>query len=366
MFALYLLVLLLLGATGVGAFYLPQTKVSIAVASQEWSQDLVLTAKTGSTVLPAELVTSELEETITFNATGTKDLGEKARGSVKIYNGSSTSAQTLPAGTVISANNLNFVTDAAVTVPGYTQESGKSPVFGSATVQVTAEKAGADGNVANAGGKIVSPQTSLLAQDVNTAGGTTKQVAVITQTDIANARTTLTKQAREKAEAKLVEGVQNREILFDSKTDSFTFEAFSTSAGAGTESETATATAKATLKRLIVDKAKVRDAALAQLKDIQDKEKTYSTESIDITAAEIKMADQSVAIATTSKGRSSATLPIEQIREKLVGKKRADGETVLKDVTPEGTITIEQQPAWWPIKNFPYSDKYLQVEVKYE
>lgn len=361
-FALYLILLAFLGAAGVGAFYLPKTEVSIVVASKSWEQDLALSAKPNSS-LPTELVSAEITDTVEAKATGKKDVGTPAAGTAKVFNVESSDPKTLPAGSQIVANGITFTTNKEVVVPGARVQGG-AVVEGSATVDITAAKAGTEGNMSATTATV--PGQKLYAQVVSTTGGTSKEVAVVTQTDITAIKTALIQKLRASAENKLVADLQNRSIYFDAATDSFASEDINVSAIAGAESENITASGKGIIKRLVIDKTAVEETARKQLESTQEQGTTYLTDSVVVNSSTITFADQTASFAVTAKGRSSKSIATDGLAADLAGKKRSDGEELLKSKVTDGKITINQQPDWWPIHNFPYSAAYIEVQVTYE
>lgn len=111
-----LIVILLLGF---GAFYLFSLKATVTLQMQAKKIDETtdITLRTDSSndlsqrILAAEEVETSVEGTVSTDTTGKKDVGDKAKGTVTLYN-STDSKKTVPEGTIItSSNNLDFVTD---------------------------------------------------------------------------------------------------------------------------------------------------------------------------------------------------------------------------------------------------------------
>lgn len=90
------------------------------------------------------IVEAKEEKTVTFS--DTEKLSTKAKGTVVLYNEYSTSSQKLLINTRLSDDNgLIYMTDKAVTIPGYTK-SGTKITPGSVTVTVTAQEVGSKYN----------------------------------------------------------------------------------------------------------------------------------------------------------------------------------------------------------------------------
>ncbi len=75
---------------------------------------------------------------------------KKATGSVVVYNTNSKSKINLKKGTVfIANNNIRFLSDSAVVLPGYTTDANKQIIPGQVIVKITAEKTGSASNIGN-------------------------------------------------------------------------------------------------------------------------------------------------------------------------------------------------------------------------
>lgn len=105
--------------------------------------DEIFTAQRGdSSNLQFEIMIVDAEETKQMIFTETKELSTKAHGEVVIYNTFSKTPQKLLINTRLEDDSkLIYMTDKAVTIPGYTM-SGTKVVPGSVTVGVTAASAG--------------------------------------------------------------------------------------------------------------------------------------------------------------------------------------------------------------------------------
>ncbi len=98
-------------------------------------------------VVPAQLVTIDVEASDTFPATGKRIEEAKATGSVRFDNLDPTSSNTVPRGSVVSTGSgIRFRTDRAVRVPP-AELVGLTIVPSRASVTVTAVDAGPEGNV---------------------------------------------------------------------------------------------------------------------------------------------------------------------------------------------------------------------------
>ncbi|MEI6039805.1 MAG: hypothetical protein WCP93_00410 [Candidatus Berkelbacteria bacterium] len=187
-----------------GAYLLwPAVDVQVFVKSDDLKKSLPVvfttSAKTSDIdqgVFSGVLVEAEVSDTQKFTATGKKNLGGKATGTIMLYNGLDSLNHKYPAGTKLLAQNKTFLTKTAILLPGATVQN-LQVVPGSATVDVEAENAGEDYNIK--AGKFViaglpaNQQAAIYGQSANDLkGGFTKEVQVVSKDDYNNALKSVT------------------------------------------------------------------------------------------------------------------------------------------------------------------------------
>lgn len=131
-------------------FYAKAT-VMVFVTPKQFEEKTMITvnAEVGETnlsemIIPGEILSALVAGEKTKSTTGTKRVGDKASGSVKIQNGTD-EIINLPAGTFLaSVNNLKFLTTAAVSVSAALSPSNP----GIQTVEISASDIGAEYNLA--------------------------------------------------------------------------------------------------------------------------------------------------------------------------------------------------------------------------
>lgn len=192
--------LIILGIIG-GGFYwwfVPRAHVKIYVTPKSYQQETDITFNTSGQsdpaagVIPATALTSVVSGNKTKAASGSKLVGDKAKGTVQVANGNSSDID-LAAGTVIvSSTGLKFITnkDASISaqaIPG-------SP--GTANVEVTSADIGAQYNLAKGEVFKVGNYSKSLVAATSTAdfsGGSSQQISAVSKDD----QTTLENQLKE-------------------------------------------------------------------------------------------------------------------------------------------------------------------------
>lgn len=211
------LVAILLGAGMYWALVVaPKATIVLTTQKSESQVKIVLSANTSQPTVDVEqgLVPAAKKEdkqklTGTFTATGTKDLGEKATGTVTFYNCSiddklDDNQVTVPAGTGISNGSKTFITQSSVTIQpsGFT---GNTCKFDKPSAEVAV--------VASEGGDIynLSPRTysvagfdTVTAQDEGgMSGGTTNIVKIVTDADVESSKQKILETAADNVKGKI-------------------------------------------------------------------------------------------------------------------------------------------------------------------
>lgn len=185
---------LLIGFLVWGIFFAPRATVLITARTSDSSVNNAISLGNDLTTdLVANTIKTTTQQTkkassVEFEATGSKEVGEKATGAVKLSK-QSLSSVTVPAGTQLTTiGGLAFATNAAVTLPAATADPSCFPSFcpQTANVDVTAAAGGSKYN-ATSGGLSGAPSGVSASFTGPTAGGTDKTIKVVTQDDIQKA-----------------------------------------------------------------------------------------------------------------------------------------------------------------------------------
>lgn len=229
------LTLLFLILTGgilfLGWWYLLKAEVILWVTPQSLEKDLTVTldskakvADSQKLILPAEKIEITLEGEKTKETTGTKLVGEPAKGEVTIYN-RTIREKTFEAGTeIIGPNNLKFTLDEEVRIASESAGPDYTRIPGKAKVKVTAVNIGSEGNLA-AGTEFsianFSKSDYVAKNEEAFTGGTSRQVQVVSKNDQEKLLEELTSELKQKAgeelKKKLPEGKKLIEESITSK-----------------------------------------------------------------------------------------------------------------------------------------------------
>lgn len=353
---------------------LPLTTVILTVKASPWEQAVQVTASASTTgvsadgtQVPAEMLTQEGSATVTITATGSKEVGESAKGNVDLYNFDSTNAQSVPAGTTISASGQQFTTQAAVSVPGFTQPNPTTRNPGHATVAVTANAPGTSSNLTDA--SITPIQTSggvSLSGKITTTGGTSKTITFLSAADITNGKKTAETALRTQLGTQLSDALKNRDVISQDGADVVTVGEFTTVSAVNAEVTTSDATLVGKIERLVVDQARLTEAVANFFKDKQVANETRIVQGFDGTSITTNATAKTAAINLTARGKLSPVFSTSDLPANLTGRSILSAREYISNNTPASNIEVTQSPRFWPIKKLPRLSRQITIEIQYE
>ncbi len=184
-------------------FLAPHAEVNIKAKTSSVDVSLPINlVNTGAATNPTQGVIKPLvqeikkTDTADFTSTGKKDVGEKASGTVTINNCGDSDPITIPGGTAVSSDGLNFLTASSVKVDAAKFSGGQCIKAGTASVAVSAQNVGEQYNLKKSSIFTVAGQSSgVSASNPNAfAGGSKRQVTVVSDSDVAAAVQKITSQ----------------------------------------------------------------------------------------------------------------------------------------------------------------------------
>lgn len=218
LFGAVLSLALLLGAY----IFLPQANVKIYVEPKILEKDMEVvadpnqkTVNEDGKIIPGQIVEVEVSGSAKDVATGKKQIGDPAKGTIVIYN-KTFDSQSLSKGIKISSTGgIKFTLDNSVTIAS--QSANDSGItFGKANTTVTAVSVGADGNLSSGSELTVTGYlTDKLAAKAegNFSGGNSKDVTVVSSEDQQRLLAKLSSDLRQQAQQKLQDKYPDKKIL---------------------------------------------------------------------------------------------------------------------------------------------------------
>ena len=347
------------------AFVMPKAKIVIKTdttsetANVTFSTDPALTElNTEEMIVPVVIEEVKKTDTEKATATGTKDNGTKATGTITIRNCDYKDGFSISAGSSFTGGGKIFVSTERVDVPEYTSDSSSECTLGgsgdgTATVKVQAQAAGESYNVSSTSYTVPGIPSGRKVDSVGSAmtGGTTKVVKILSQKDFDDASTKLA----DRIETSQDVSDELRETL-ESKgyyaiTDSMItgIPEITSSPKVGEEATEATLTSSITYTMYGVKeddlKALIRDSVDDAVDDAQEMIQTTGLSEATVRMTS-KAADGKGAGTIQSIVVIGPRLDLDNLKKEIAGKKKGNTLEILKNKPGVVDVSVDYSPFW--------------------
>ncbi len=316
--------------------------------------------------------TTKKDVSVDFDATGTKNVGEKAAGTMTLSNVYSTEGSiTVPAGSKFTSGNYTFVTTSAVVVPRAQYVGGLIP--GKADASVVAEASGDEYNLSPRDYTSESVD-GISGKGSQMSGGTTKVVAVVTAADVQKASAALVEQPSDQVKAQLIKLFTNGEVVIDGSSDgsdgSFTIDrapatsvpaigAEATGKAKLTSSTTYTMTAIAKSDLEIYLKANLEKQLVGK-----DNQRVYDNGTKKVELRKFVKTGDTSTVEIISTGQIGPKIDEAAIKEQVKGKIYGEVQSDLQAI--DGVSNVDVQFSFFWVRTVPNNIDKITVEFKLE
>lgn len=330
------------------------SKVSI---NERVSLDANAATNSDTGVVRALSQSQETELSVEFNATGQKNDGDKAKGTVRLstsYIGNL--GLTIPANSQITSTSGEvFTTDRSVTfsIDNWTGVS----------VGVTARSAGASSNGARGSISGLPPQVSGSFVDATT-GGTDKMVSVVSQSDLDKALESLSSKKADGLQTTLAgsfgsSAISIEDSFSESRSDPVSSVQVDQVAAGSVSLKT---TVRATM--LAVDRADI-DSFLSGIvkKEISDKQsqKIYNNGTDTVNFSQFQTSNGDYSVSLTAEAIVGPTIKEDTVKEQAKGLRYGDIQTKLESIPGIDSVDTQFWPFW--VRSVP--NDVSRIEVKF-
>lgn len=367
-------VILLIGGTIFAMKVLPKATVTIKTDSVDVTatldvntSDKIQTVDEAQNLVPSSLQEQKESTTEKVPATGQKDLGTRASGTVRLFNcDEDDKTLTISSGTFVSTGGLNYVTQAAATIgPSNFTGGGVCKKDSFKDVQVAAQNPGAQYNidggevfsVSGAGGSVTGSNPGALS------GGTTKIAKVVSAQDVETAKQRIATRLagqQEKFQQKLEE---NGFYVLPETTTSTEPKIVSTP-NVGQEATEVTVLQEVTYTALTVDKDGLNKLLKKALeKQIDTKKQKIANDDVLENATIRVGAKRSPTEVTIQLEKTDKAVPVfdkAAVAKELVGKKKGEIESLLGSRPGVKSVEVEMGPFW--VSKAPKADKITIID----
>ena len=382
------LALLSVGGVGLIAFLVwaiaiaPHATVVLSARTSDVQIDTPVTLASDSQTdvtkktLPSVTESETKSDSVDFVPTGTKDVGDKASGTVEFSN-CSTDGQpkTIPAGTYLNYGTYNYIVQATVVVPKavFPGTGCGNGILGpgvSADVQVVAENAGDQYNTSPGASFEVAGFTSDMTASSSggITGGSSKTVTVVSAQDVQKAESQLTQDNSDTIKKDLQGKFDSGTTVID---DSFTAntgkQTITPDIGEEVTDGKATLAVQITYSMTGVANAALDDflnGAITQQLGNVDSKRIYDSgaRSASLTDFTLSKDKKSATLQLSATGKVGPKIDDNNIKNIVKGKRYGDIQNDLKAIDGVSDVHLDLSPFW--VFSVPNDPNKITIEFK--
>ncbi|HMS23821.1 MAG TPA: hypothetical protein PKB09_03370 [Candidatus Saccharibacteria bacterium] len=365
-------VLLLIVAWYFAVFVMPTATIVVETENENLASAFEFTADTtsssvdvGDKTVPAELATVDKQDSQSAPATGTKDVGTRAKGTVTIRN-CTDAPVTIKSGTGVSSNNKTFIMQSALALGSGNFDSGsncKSSGSHVGAVQVVAEANGDDYNLGSGSSySVAGLNSSVTGTGTAMSGGSSKTIKVVSQSDVDAAKAKLnTKDDSVKDD--LTKSLEEKGYFAIVSTYNKKNEKTTTSPEVGQEGSEVTVSYSATFTMLGVKKEDLRKVIEDNVKEQVDTDKqSIQNDGIDSATYEV-LSDtngDNITISYDGQVEVGPDINIDELKSLVAGQKKGDTENIVSELPSVTGVTVKYSPFW--VNKTPKNTAKIKIE----
>jgi hypothetical protein len=356
-------------------WFVPKAKVVLFVKPQVLEKEFKLTLDadaqeidSAEMIIPAELAEVTLQGEKEAETTGTKIIGEKAKGEITLYNRTA-AEKNLKAGTVLAGpSGLEFSLDEEIIVASESAGPDYTKIPGKATGKATALAIGSESNLASGTEFEVSKysSTDLVARnDSAFSGGTSREVKVVSDNDRKNLHSSLLEELRPQARKELAEKALDEKVLVEeSFAEKISEERFDKAAEE--EADRLKLSLSVSFQSLLYQRKKLSNLVQEKIKSSISSGFEFREEKSEVTFKLDEVLNERKALFSASfKATLWPKIDQDQIRKNLRGKRQTLGESYLNGLPN----LLEYEVVFTPnlpsaIKTFPRVLENIEIELK--
>lgn len=313
--------------------------------------------------IKAQKATVEKKVNKTVTTTGSKDIGNKSTGTIKVSNLNSSTTENFQAGTEFKSDDgYVYIADTAFSVEP-ASVSGGNVVPGSGTTSVTSELAGEDQNLSSGSNlDIVGSTGSFSASVLDLSGGTTESVKVVTQADIDAFKQTLIQPADDEIDAELQRQFEQTMVVLGN-TNSVEVQKIIPDPIVGEEADEVNLSATIIYSVFGVLKSDIESLVNEKVRlDADGGEKIYSVNAANIVAKTTEAIDNGLILDINVDSSIGPALDESSLSNEITGLRFSEAVDELKRKPGIVDVDIKLSPFW--VNSLPRSSKInYQFEV---
>lgn len=325
---------------------------------------------TASLIIPAKKVLETIEVQDKFQSQGKKEVGNKASGTVRIYNFTKLPINLKAGTTTFTIGNRTYVlrADAMGIKPttyknAATKEVDESSLMPAFAIVATS---GGDGSNVPAGTRVEisnqvfgsSPQMLFAKTETAITGGTSRFLSFVTEQDTISAQSIL----GDKAVSEIRSRLETEQWVLADKSYVLESQGFATDKAVGTESPTFTATLKVKVTGLAFNMKDLSNLIEQRINQTLAAGKSLvieNSDQIDFRIKTIDLTAESAVLMVHFEGKAVPSLDFNDVARQLVGKSQNQVNEILRSKAEIEKIEITLAPTWQ--KRFPLFASKINV-----
>lgn len=317
-----------------------------------------LTTDLSKNTIKAVRASKSEKKTIDFAATGSKNVGERAKGTVRFStNNISNLGTSIPAGTSLrTSGDLVFVTDSTVTITINNYQN--------ASTTVTAAEQGAKYNAAT--GQLSGAPSGISASLTDaTSGGTDRVVKVVTAEDVQKAKETLVEGESKEAQSQLKSQLKDATVVNGSYRVDYNDLKSTPDVGAESEGGNAVLTATVVYGMYGVadgELSKYLDAYLKKQLGSDRDQRVFENGAEKSEFQEVTNTATGADLTLIATAKLGPKLDENEIRRDSLGLKTGEIQETLQSIQGIEEVEVKYFPFW--VSSVPGDEKKVNVQFK--
>jgi hypothetical protein len=307
----------------------------------------------------------KLASSVEFEATGTEEVGDKASGTMTLSRSIPGSA-TVPYGSAFTNGNCVFVTQSQATVPGATpvwNGSGFTAVAGTVDVKVLASAIGDECNLSPR--SYESSVDNVSASGGQMAGGTKRQIKIVTAGDVQKASDALKQQKGDDMKRKLQAKFAKDVTVIDESFAAAAADPQSVPAiGAELKTGKAKLTSEVTYTMVGIAKADLGRFLTGMLEKSlkKDEQRIYEDGASKAKLTGFKVAGGATSVILEAVGQIGPKIEDDKIKEQVKGMRYGEVQSTLKEIDGINDADTKFSPFW--VQTVTNDNKKIKIEFK--
>lgn len=345
------------------AFVMPSATITIKTDSTTVNSNIQFTASTtakaldmAKKIVPAKRQEVKKTDSEKAPATGQKDVGTKAAGTVTLtLTDCSQDKVTIPAGTGISSNNLTFILQTSATLSsvkiGDECRNKDFTMFTTTKASVTAQNAGDQYNLSPRSYQVAGFSNVQAADTDGMTGGTSRVIKVVSQTDIDTAKQKLSGRTTQTATEELKANLKAQGMYILEDTFQASEPSLAVAPGVNEEASEVTVTSITTYSLLGVNQDDLKNLVETNARQQIDTSKQDILDNGLGSASFIigdaaKQARPQIPITIQALVKAGPRLDTEGIKREVAGKKKGPTLSAIQSRPAIKDVSVHYSPFW--------------------